>query len=442
MTAATAWQGKPRPCCSVKFLQLLVTALVLAGVSSAATMHGTVNNGTTGKPAGNVEVILIQLQGGMQPVAHTKTDASGQFTFDNPGIGTQPMLIRAEYKGVNFHQPLPPGKDSVTVDVFEPTGEAKTITVPSHVVIFQPNGANLLVGEEYGVKNDSKPPMAYFRSEGNFEALLPDKAELKQIAAAGPSGMPVVQSTIDKGKNKYAIAFAFRPGESEVRLSYEIPYPNNSTTVNLPTSYGGGRLLVVAPPTVQVTGDGLQMAGQEQGMNIYERATVAAGAVVAVSLSGTAPPPSAAGGPDSGGAPGRAENVQGGGTPAAIQAVPGRLDGLKWPLVGGFCVLFVLAAILLARKPVAIAVPVPNTSSSENSTTPQPASGAPGQIAATAANGDSLAALDRATTTSLDALKDQLFRLELRRQAGTIGDEEYARERAKAEQILRDLVRG
>ena len=439
MTPATAGQGNPRPHRTMKFLQLVVTALLLAGASRAATMHGTVNNGTTGKPAGNVEVILIQLQGGMQPVAHTKTDASGQFTFDNPGIGAQPMLIRAEYKGVNFHQPLPPGKDSVTVDVFEPTGEAKTISVPSHVVIFQPNGANLLVGEEYGVKNDSKPPVAYFRSEGNFEALLPDKAELKQIAAAGPSGMPVVQSTIDKGKNKYAIAFAFRPGESEVRLSYEIPYPNNSTTVNLPTSYGGGRLLVVAPPTVKLTGDGLQMAGQEQGMNIYERATVAAGTLVAVTLSGTAPPPSAAGSPDSGGAPGRAENVQGGDAPAAIQAVPGRLDALKWPLVGGFCVLFVLAAILLARKPVAIAVSVPNTSSSENSTTPKVASG---KTAAAAANGDSLAALDHANTTSLDALKDQLFRLELRRQAGTIGDEEYARERAKAEQILRDLVRG
>ncbi|HEY1423649.1 MAG TPA: carboxypeptidase-like regulatory domain-containing protein [Candidatus Acidoferrum sp.] len=419
----------------------LLAGLVFSGAGRAATMHGTVNNGTTGKPAGNVEVILIQLQGGMQPVAHTKTDASGKFTFDNPGIGAQPMLIRAEYKGVNFHQPLPPGKDSVTMDVFEPTGEAKTITVPSHVVIFQPNGAKLLVGEEYGVKNDSKPPVAYFRTDGNFEAVLPNQADLKQIAAAGPSGMPVVQSTIDKGKNKYAIAFAFRPGESEVRLSYEIPYPNNSTTVNLPTAYGGGRLLVVAPPTVQVTGGGLQMAGQEQGMNIYERATVTTGSVVAVTLSGTAPPPAATGGPDAGGgAPGRAENVQGGDAPAAIQVVPGRLDGLKWPLLGGFCVLFVLAAILLARKPVAIAVPAPAASSPEDA---QPASHAPGKIPASAAtNGDSLATLDRATTTSLDALKDQLFRLELRRQAGTIGDEEYARERAKAEQILRDLVRG
>ncbi|HET8965523.1 MAG TPA: carboxypeptidase-like regulatory domain-containing protein [Candidatus Acidoferrum sp.] len=414
---------------------LLVLAAIAPAVH-AGTVRGTVNNATTGKPGAGVDVVLIQLQGGMTPVANTKTDASGQFTFDNPGIGAQPMLVRAIYKGVNFHQPLPPGKDSVSVDVFEPTSDAKTISVPSRVVIFQPNGSNLIVGEEYGVKNDSAPPQAYFRADGNFELTLPEMAELKQIAASGPSGMPVVQAPIDKGKNRYAIAFAFRPGESDVRLSYQLPYPGNATTVKIPTTYGGGRLLVVAPPSVKLTGDGLQMAGQEQGMNIYERAGVAAGTLVSVTLSGTAPPPTASAA-DAGGAPGRAENVQGGEASGTIQAIPGRLDALKWPLVGGFCILFVLAAILLARRPVVIAVPADATPRS-------------GMIARTSdgreispeTNGNALSSLDRATAISLDGLKDQLFRLELRRQAGTISEEEYSSERAKAEQVLRELVRG
>jgi hypothetical protein len=43
---------------------------------------------------------------------------------------------------------------------------------------------------------------------------------------------------------------------------------------------------------------------------------------------------------------------------------------------------------------------------------------------------------------SLNGLKDSLFRLELRHQAGTISDDQYARERARLEQILRDLVKG
>lgn len=416
-----------------ELLAALTMFCALAPLVRAGTVHGTVNNATTGKPGAGVEVVLIQLQGGMTPVANTKSDANGAFTFDHPGIGAQPMLVRAVYKGVNFHQPLPPGKDSVSVDVFELTSDPKAIAVPSRVVIFQPNGASLVVGEEYGVKNNSAPPQAYFRPDGNFELSLPANAELKQIAAAGPSGMPVVQAPIDKGKGRYAIAFAFRPGESDVRLSYELPYGGNAATVNIPTTYGGGRLLLVAPPSVKLSAEGLQMAGQEQGMNVYERAMVAAGTVLTVSLSGTAPPPS-----ESAGAPGRAENVQGGETAGTIQSVPGRLDPLKWPLVGGFCILFALAAIFLARKPVAMAVPQ-QVPAAPPSLRPAEASE---QQPASSANGDGLATLDRATATSLDALKDQLFRLELRRQAGTISEPEYASERAKAEQVLRELVRG
>jgi hypothetical protein len=422
-----------------------LTILAFAQTDPAATVHGTVNNGTTGKPGAGVEVVLIQLQGGMQPVANTKTDASGNFAFDNPNIGGQPMLIRAVYKGVNFHQPLPAGKDSISVEVFEPTADAKTISVPSHVVIFQPNGASLIVGEEYGVKNDSKPPRAFFKLDGNFDAALPDNAQLKQIAASGPSGMPVVQAPIEKGKNKYAISFAFRPGESEVRLSYELPYANNKIAVKLPTLYGGGRLLVVAPPSVTLTGDGLQMAGQEQGMNIYERASVATGTTITINLSGTAPPPGAASAPDAGGAPGRAENVQSGDAPgAAIQSIPGRLDEYKWWLVGGFCVLFLFAAVLLWKKPISVTVAGPEVFPEQPAAQSQAARAGVTKSADASAstNGNSLAGLDRDTSNSLDALKDQLFRLELRRQAGTISDDEYSRERAKAEQILRDLVRG
>jgi hypothetical protein len=54
----------------------------------------------------------------------------------------------------------------------------------------------------------------------------------------------------------------------------------------------------------------------------------------------------------------------------------------------------------------------------------------------------SVATVEREVEQSLDGLKDKLFRLELRRQAGTISDEEYARERNRTEQVLRELVRG
>src|ERR1700726_2812605 len=326
----------------------------IANVAQAGTVHGTVKNGTTGKPAPGVTVMLIQLQGGMQPVANTQSDAQGQFSFDNPGLGAQPMLIRAVYRGVNFHQPVPVGKSDVEIAVYEPTKDGKAIGVTTRVVFFQPNGATLIVGEEYSLQNDTKPPEAYFRADGNFEFSIPEGAQLQQVAASGPAGMPVVQAPIDKSKGHFAIAYAFRPGENTVRYSYEIPYPNNTVSVKIPPSaYAARRLLVVAPPSVQIAGEGLQAGGQEQGMAIYGRENLAANTALAVNISGTAPPP---------GANSAADQNQGGqealgaAASANIQQVPGRLDVLKWPLVAGFVGVFAVGAILLARKPVAVTV--------------------------------------------------------------------------------------
>ena len=403
----------------------LSALLLFAASARAGQLHGTVKNGTTGKAAAGVEVVLIQLQGGMQPVANSQTDAQGQFTFDNPSLGAQPMLVRAIYKGINFHQPVPPGRSDVEVSIFEPSKDPKIISVASRIVFFQPNGANLTVGEEYSIQNNSQPPQAYFRPDGNFEFVLPDGAKLQQVAASGPTGMPVVQSPIDKSKGKYAIAYALRPGQNTVRYSYEMPYPGNAATVKLAAIYPSARLLVVASPTMQVSGDGLESGGQQQGMSIYGRENVAANTVIAVSVSGTAPPLPSEGSESRGGQGARDEPSA---APTAnVQSIPGRLDVLKWPLIAGFVGIFALGAMLLARKPV-VAV----------------AGGAPmvSGTAASAPKSNALSQVDAAVGTNLDALKDQMFRLELRRQAGTISEEEYAQERAHAEKVLRELVRG
>jgi hypothetical protein len=422
----------------MRMLSLMAAVLTSAAIAQAGTVHGTVKNGTTGKPAPGIQVILIQLQGGMQPVANSQSDAQGQFSFDHPGLGAQPMLVRAVYHGINFHQPVPPGSSNVEVEIFQASKDPKTISVPTHVAIFQPNGSTLEVGEEYGIENRSQPPQAYFRAEGNFDFALPENAKLQQVAASGPAGMPVVQAPIDKTKDRYAIAYAFRPGQNTVRYSYEIPYPGNATTVKIPTVYPGGRLLIVAPPTVQISGEGLQAGGQEQGMNLYARDSVPGSAPYSVTVSGTAPPADQAGA-DAGQPLGR-DAQQGGGevAGASIQQVPGRLDGLKWVLIGGFVGVFALGAILLARKPVVavasgVAVDVDDL---------PPAQLKKQKARAAPAAATTLADVDAAVGTSLDSLKERIFRLELRHQAGTITEEEYAQERARAEKVLRDLVRG
>ncbi|HEX4643642.1 MAG TPA: hypothetical protein VH161_09240, partial [Candidatus Acidoferrales bacterium] len=192
---------------------ILVAAVILlvASAAHAGTVSGVIHNGTNGnKAAAGVDVLLIQLQGGMSVVASTKTDAAGNYHFDNPGIGQGPMLIRAVYRGVFFHQPLTPGTSTVDVTVYEPTSNPNAIQVPLRLLVFQPNGDKLMVGEEYSVQNNSNPPAAFFKQDGNFEFTIPQGAELDQVSTFGPSGMPVRQGTIDKGKGRYSISYAFQ----------------------------------------------------------------------------------------------------------------------------------------------------------------------------------------------------------------------------------------
>lgn len=442
-----------------KFLRRAAGLSLFAGLIAltssgafAGTLTGTIHNGTSGKTAAGVDVILIQLQGGMQPVANTKSDAQGHFQFERPDIGAAPMLLRAVYRGVNYHEPVPPGKNTADIQVFEPTDKPDTIAVTNHAVIIQPNGAELLVGEEFTIENKSQPPVAYYRADGSFSFSIPDGAQFNQAAAWGSSGMPIVQGTMDKGKNQMAIAFPFRPGESGVRLSYKLPYPGNHLTLRNVLPYASGRLIVAAPPSVQITGDGLAAAGQDQGFSVYVRESVAANAGVNIAVSGTAPMPAAnsgnaapTGGQVSGPPPGDAgqnpsvnSRLESSGAEApatTATSLPARLDSLKWVLVGGFAAIFALGFVYLLRRPQVVAA-------GASDGVPTVAAAAPAVKSAPRTAESAIADMSREVRGGLDELKDSLLRLELRRQAGTISEQNYARERQRMEQVLRDLVRG
>ena len=423
-----------------RLFHIAFVLFAFAAVARAGTVTGVVHNGTnSNKPAAGVEVLLIQLQGGMQVVANTKTDPQGQYHIDNPAIGNGPMLIRAVYKGVFFHQPLTPGTTTVDVTVYEPTTNPGAIEVPLRLLVFQPNADKLMVGEEYSIQNNSNPPAAYFKQDGNFEFTIPQGAELDQVSTFGPSGMPVRQGTIDKGKGRYAIAYAFQPGQNGVRISYILPYSGNQAQFRESSTYDSQRVLLVIPPTMQVASAGFNAAGTEQGFNVFSKESMKVGNNFDVKVSGTAPAPSEA---SSGAQPPDQVNGRDAGPEPTIETAPARLDDEKWILLGGLAAIFAVGVGLLLRKPVVETESEPVVA--------QPAKGRKAQRAAQAKLTQSAAApppapvekIKQEVNSNLDSLKDTLLRLELRRQAGTITDAEYALERGRAEQVLRDLVQG
>jgi hypothetical protein len=427
-----------------RILPTILTTLVFAAAAHAGTLSGTVINRTTGKPTPNVDLDFLSPTQGMAELATAKSDAQGHFSVTKDNIGMAPILVRATFHDVSFNTFAPPGRPEVEVEIYDISKDPKTISVPSHVIIFQPEGDKLVGAEEYTVDNTSQPPAAFFRTEGNFDFAIPENASLGQVSTTKQMGMAVTQASIDKGKGRFAIAYAFRPGQTNVRLSYEVSYPNTSATLKLPATYPGAKLLVVVPPGVTVTGDKLVSAGQEQGMLVFTHDPLPAKGVLTVSLSGVGSPQSGVDGQGQGAAQ-EGNSRQG----PEVTAAPSRLDDFKWYLFAGLAALFAMGAILLTRKQVVVAgadddndaappptktaKPVPPAKAKKAPPAPTPAKAPVANVGAQ---------VEQHVSASMDSLKDQIFRLELRHQAGTISEEDYAREKAKVDKLLRDLVQG
>ena len=111
--AALAPRGAP-------FYQVWAAPLVLAGLvlplaAYATTVTGTVTNKTTGRPDAKDTVVLLSLSQGMQPVASTKPDAQGHFSFKLPDNNTH--LIRVTHQQASYYEAVPPGTTHVNVTV-------------------------------------------------------------------------------------------------------------------------------------------------------------------------------------------------------------------------------------------------------------------------------------------------------------------------------------
>ncbi len=413
---------------------------LLALAAEAGTLSGTVMNRTTGKPEPNVALDFLSPMANMAELATATSDAQGHFSVTKDSIGTGPVLIRATFHEVSFNTFAPPGRPTIDVDVFEISKDPKTISVVSHVIIFEPQDGKLVGAEEYSVQNASQPPVAFFRTEGNFDFAIPDGGTLGQVSTTTSSGMAVPQASIDKGKKHYAIAYAFRPGQTDVRLSYGLAYMDNSAAVKLPASYPGAKILVVVPPGIAVSGDGLTPAGQEQGMMIFTHEPLPAKGVLTVKLSGVATGQPTADDPGQGGAQ-EGNSRQGG---QEVIAAPSRLDDFKWYIFGGMAALFAMGAILVSRKQVVVPGVAQETAAVGDALKePKVAAKAKKTPAAAAAPVANVSAeVQQSVAVSMDSLKEQIFRLELRRQAGTISEEDYEREKARFDKLLRDMVQG
>jgi hypothetical protein len=332
----------------------LAAGLVLAACTFAA-IDGTVINQTLGKPQAGATVTLYKLgQAGPEQIESVKSGADGKYHIAQDATGPGPRLVQAAYGDVTYNHILPPGSpsDNVNVDVYESSKKPGDAKIEQHAILFEPVRGQLMVSEWYIFTNKGK--VTYNDVDGGtLRFFLPPAANgALKVNATAPQGMPVPQAAEKtRTANIYKVAFAIKPGETRIDVTYHVPF-------NAPGTFEGKLLekaptRLVVPNGVTLTGDGVQSLGQEPQTKaeIYD----VKGPDYKVEIAGTGSLQQAE----------EASDDSGGGG-ASYEQIPPRVYGnMKWILVLAFAILtvgFMLlyrAQVPAAAEAVAKAAPKP-----------------------------------------------------------------------------------
>jgi hypothetical protein len=446
-----------------KFAQsaFLTTILSLALASAAQTLTGTVTNGTTNKPAAGDEVILINLTNGMDVAGSTKADSNGKFSFTLSGGG--PHLIRAVHQGVTYHQLAPPGVNTADVNVYDVATSVTGLSVTADVIRFQADSGTMQGVRLFVVNNTSSPPKTQM-NDHNFEFYLPPGAKIEQLQARSPNGQPISADAVPQAeKNRYAVNFPLRPGETQFQVEFTLPY-TGEIKIDPKPLYPSEHLVVVLPKTMQFTaanppsyesmhdpsqGDSaVEVArqakpGQRLGFTLRGQGmiTESPGATASNAAQQQDQQQAQSQAPSQGRDGRSADNRPGGGLGAPIDA-PDALQKYRWPILFGFAVLLAVGGwAVTKRQPVTA-----GTTPSAPTPTPTPKTGTPiGDRGISVRPSASTAVTSSNPVVSppppksamlLEALKEELFQLEVEKKQGKITPDEYEKARAALDQTL------
>jgi hypothetical protein len=429
---------------STEIVCVLVTIVALSALAAATNLKGTAKNGTTGKSAAGDDVVLLDLSQGMQESARTKTDAQGRFSFNYEETGT-PHMVRVLHQGVNYFPQggmVPPGTSTVEVTVYDAAAKVEGIGLTVDMIRAQTEGNNLQVSELWAVKNNSNPPRTQM-SDNAFEFTLPPGAQVDTGMASGPGGQPVNSAPVPQSqKNKYAFIFPLRPGETRLQVNYHLPY-TGKVKMDLKPLYPTDHVVIMVPKSMQFTAGGAgyqSMPEADPNANTQVITNVKPGQDLAFDLSGTGTiqegerSARAGGGGQAGGQGGMPQRGRPGGGLGAPEETPDPLHRYRGFILGGLAVILALGVFYVVTRPQPsikaragdIQQPATTQPALSKGAAAAPASGTLQPVETSSRNGNRL----------LDALKEELFQLELERHQGKISAEEYDKARAALDTTL------
>jgi hypothetical protein len=433
--------------------QVVSIAILFTSLASAQTLTGTAKNSTTGKPAAGDEVVLLSLGQGMEEAGRTKTDAKGHFSFKLDGQG--PHLVRVIHQEVPYHRMAPPGTTSVEVEVYDVGNKVEEIEVVADIMRFQAAQGQLQVERTFAVTNNSKPPRTQM-NEHNLEFYVPEGATVTEGQAMTAGGQPVKSAPVpeDNSKTKYAFLFPLRPGETRFNVVYSVPYTGNAN-IDPKTVYPLEHFVAIAPKSMEFSpapGANYQVApfpGQPDA-NVEVASNMQVGQNMAFKLSGEGTLASQAdeNGQPSPGSSAQNESRPGGGLGPPIDA-PDPLQKYRWWILGGFAAVLIIGGVFVASRQQAAnrdrakGKTLPSLEEDEQFVAAEPSAGREirPSDARLSESRPQPAAPRRSSAMLLEALKEEIFELEVEHKQGRISQQEYESAKAALDQTLQRALK-
>jgi len=422
--------------------------LLLSNLAAAQSLTGTVKNSTTGKPSSGDDVVLLSLGQGMEEAGRTKADAKGNFTFKLDGQG--PHLIRVIHQGVTYHRMAPPGTTSVEVEVYDVSKKVDGIELVADIMRFQAGNGTMQIERTFAVQNNSKPPRTQM-NEHNLEFYVPEGATIGEAEAMTAGGQPVKSAPVPEGdnaRNRYSFLFPLRPGQTRFEVVYTLPY-SGSVNIDPKSVYPLEHFVAIAPKTIQFLAaqadayKNTPFPGQPDA-NVQVASNVTVGQPMAFKLTGegTLAQPSDENGQSAQGSSGPADNRPGGGLGPPIDA-PNPLQKYQLPILVGIGAALGIGGVFVAwrqqsanRAVRATAAGLSTIEDVEDFAVPSRSS-----VARTPSPPANLPQAQRSSSKLLDALKEELFDLEIEHKQGRISQQEYETAKAALDQTLQRALK-
>jgi hypothetical protein len=435
-------------------VHLVLTIFFLTCFAAGETLTGTVKNSTTGKPSAGDEIVLLKLGQGMEEAGHTKADAKGKFSFTIDDAQS-PHLVRAIHQGVTYHRMAPPGTTSVEVEVYDVAKKLGDLAVVADIMRVQAEKGELEVVRMFAVQNSSKPPRTQM-NEHNLEFYLPEGAQVVGASAMTSGGQPVNSAPVpeDDKKTRYSFLFPLRPGLTQFQVAYTLPYTGQAN-LDPKTLYPLQHFVAMLPKAMQFTaapGAPFQpMNDPNQPDAIVQVASnTTVGQPLAFKVSGEGVLQERGEGGAAQGSSGEQGSAQGrdarpGGGLGPPTDAPDPLQKYRWYILGGFAAVLAAGAVYVASKQQSAArlarrakLPGGADRVADEDAEYEFAEGRPARELSSPHRASPSPSSSGAGHSSmlLEALKEELFQLEVDRKQGNISQPEYEKHRAALDQTL------